>query len=53
MAFLITRLASGAANDDSPAVGFPIVLIGLMVLGSLVAVLWKVLGQRRSRSHHS
>lgn len=49
MAFLIARLASGAANDDNPAVGFPIVLVGLMVVGSIVAVVWKVVSQRKSR----
>ena len=52
MAFLIARLASGAANDDNPAVGFPIVLVVLAVVGSVVAVVWKLVSQRKSRQDH-
>ena len=45
---LIALATRSGAEDDSAAGGFPIVLVGLVVLGTLLALGWRAVTKRRS-----
>ena len=46
---LIALATRSGAQDDNPAIGFPIVLGGLVVVATLVALVWRAV-TRRSHS---
>lgn len=47
---LIALATRDGAGDDSAAAGFPLVLGGLVVLGTLLAVGWRAATRRRAPS---
>lgn len=47
---LIALATRDGASDDSAAVGFPIVLGGLVVLGTLLALGWRAATKGKSHS---
>lgn len=47
---LIALATRSGAGDDSAAAGFPIVIGGLIVVGTLLAVGWRALTRRKSPS---
>ena len=48
---LIALATRSGASDDNPAVGFPIVIGGLIVVATLVALGWRAVN-RKSHSDH-
>ena len=47
---LIGLATRSGAQDDNPAVGFPIVLGGLIVVATLVALGWRAATKKKSHS---
>ena len=45
---IVLMLATGGEEDANPAVGFPIVLVGLAVVAVVTALVWRVVSRKRS-----
>jgi hypothetical protein len=48
---IIALVTRDGASDDSAAIGFPIVIVGLIVLATVVALGWRAV-TKRSHSDH-
>ncbi len=47
-ALLLVLLSRNRSSDDNPALGFPIVLVVLAVVATVVAVVWRLASRKRS-----
>jgi hypothetical protein len=45
---LVTR---DSASDDSAAIGFPVVIVGLIVLATVLALGWRAVSKRSHSDH--
>lgn len=48
---LIALASRSGASDDNPAVGFPIVLAVLAVVGVVTAVVWRAVSRKKRADH--